>query len=198
MSEADPLRRLIHAFSRLPGIGEKTATRLAFFALQSEESVSRELAKALVDAREKVRLCASCCNYTQSDLCRFCSDTRRDNRTICVVESVSGLMAIEATGEFNGRYHVLHGTLAPLDGIGPDEIRLKELVPRLAHGVEEVIVATNPSMGGEVTATYIQKWLCMPLGIRVTRIASGVPMGADLEYADQVTLTRALEGRREL
>jgi recombination protein RecR len=198
MAEADPLRRLIHAFSKLPGIGEKTATRLAFFALQSEESISRELAQALMDAREKVRLCTRCCNYTEAENCRFCTDARRDDRIICVVESVSGLMAIEATGEFRGRYHVLHGVLSPLDGIGPDEIRLKELVPRLGHGVEEVIVATNPSMGGEVTATYIQKWLCAPLGVRVTRIASGVPIGADLEYADQVTLGRALEGRREL
>lgn len=197
MSGADPIRRLVLAFSRLPGIGEKTATRLTFFVLNADERVATDLAGALVEVRERVRLCSVCCNLTEQDPCRYCADPRRDDRLICVVESVPGLMAIERSGEFRGRYHVLHGVLAPLEGIGPDELHLRELVARLGSGVEEVIVATNPSVEGEATAIYIQR-LASPLGVRVTRIASGVAVGSDLEYADQVTLSRAIAGRREI
>ena len=195
--QASPIDRLVHAFSRMPGIGEKTATRLAFFMLQSKSSLSHELAEALVEAREKVRLCSVCCNFTEVDPCRFCTDPKRDDRVICVVESVQGLRAVESTGEFRGRYHVLHGVLSPLDGVGPEQLHIKELLNRLRSGVEEVIVATNPSIEGEATGLYLQR-LCGPLDIRVTRIASGVPIGSDLEYADQVTLARALSGRRDL
>lgn len=197
MSGPDPIRRLIHAFSRLPGIGEKTASRLTFFVLQADERVARDLAAALIDVREQVALCSRCCNLTDVDPCRYCADPRRDARTVCVVESVPGLMAVERTGEFRGVYHVLHGLLAPLDGVGPDALHLDALLRRIGEGVDEIIVATSPSVEGEATALYLQR-LAGPLGVRVTRIASGVPIGADLEYADQVTLARALTGRREI
>ncbi len=195
--ERDPIRRLVHAFSRLPGVGEKTATRLAFFVMDADDLVARDLAEALVEVKQRVRMCSVCCNLTEQDPCRLCADTRRDDRTICVVESVQGMLAVERTGDYRGRYHVLHGVLAPLEGIGPDELRLKELIGRLGAGVEEVIVATNPSVEGEATALYIQR-LASPLGVRVSRIASGVPIGSDLEYADQVTLSRAIAGRRPM
>jgi len=197
MQQPDPIKRLIHAFSRLPGIGEKTATRLAFFVLDADEFVPRELAESLIEATSKVSLCSVCCNLTESDPCHICADTRRDASLICVVESVPSLMAIERTGEYRGLYHVTHGVFSPLEGIGPDELHLGELVNRLRGEVQEIIVATNPSVEGEATALYIQR-LCRPLGVKVSRIASGVPIGSDLEYADQVTLARALEGRREL
>jgi recombination protein RecR len=193
---ADPIQRLIHAFSRLPGVGGKTAARLAFFVLDAELHVATDLANALLEVREKIRKCSVCCSLTEQDPCRFCTDPRRQDQLICVVESVPAQLAIERTGEFRGRYHVLHGLLAPLDGVGPDELHLGELLRRL-DGVEELIIATSPSVEGEATALYIQR-LVGPLGIRVTRIASGVPIGSDLEYADQVTLSRALAGRREL
>ncbi len=196
-SATDPIRRLVLAFSRLPGIGEKTATRLTFFVLNGPPEVARELSAALADIRERVRFCSVCCNLTEADPCRFCADPRRDDRLVCVVESVPGLLAIERTGEFRGRYHVLHGVISPLDGIGPEQLRLKELVARVALGIEEVIVATNPSVEGEATALYIQR-LMRPLGVRMTRIASGVSVGTDLEYADQATLGRALSARREM
>jgi len=194
MKSPDALRRLIHAFSRLPGIGAKTAQRLAFFILNADEHVSADLAKALTEARQQIGFCQHCQNLTEDLICTICSDTRRDESLICVVESVPSLFAVEATGEYRGRYHVLHGVLSPLDGIGPDQLHLKSLLHRLSN-VDEVIVATNPSVEGEATALYIQR-LCQPLGVQVTRIASGVPMGSDLEYADQVTLARAFEGRR--
>jgi len=197
VSSSDPIKRLVHAFTRLPGIGEKSATRLAFHVLDADDLVARELAEALLEIKQRIRLCSVCCNLTEADPCRFCADPRRDAAIICVVESVPGLMAIERTGEYRGRYHVLHGVLAPLDGIGPDELHLRELIARLRGEVEEVIVATNPSVEGEATALYIHR-LAAPLGVRVTRIASGVPIGSDLEYADQVTLSRALEGRRQI
>lgn len=193
----DPIRRLVLAFSRLPGIGEKTATRLTFYVLNAPDDVARELSSALGDIRERVRFCSVCCNLTEADPCRLCADPRRDDRVVCVVESVPSLLAVERTGEFRGRYHVLHGVLSPLDGIGPEALHLKELVTRVAHGIEEIIVATNPSVEGEATALYIQR-LMRPLGVKVTRIASGVAVGSDLEYADQVTLSRALAGRREM
>jgi len=193
----DPIQRLVAELAKLPGIGEKTAQRLAFHILKAPPEYPRALAKAIVEVVEKVRLCSVCCALTEHDPCGLCSDAGRDGRLLCVVETVSELLAVERTREFRGRYHVLHGVLSPLEGIGPDQLRIKELVPRLAAGVQEVIVATNPDVEGEVTALYLTK-LIKPLGIRVTRIAQGVPMGGDLEYADQVTLARALTGRREL
>lgn len=196
MSDADPIRRLVHAFTRLPGIGEKSAFRLAFFVLDADPQVASELAQALVEVRARIHKCSVCFNLTEQDPCRFCADARRNERIICVVENVQGLLAIERTGEFRGRYHVLHGRLSPLEGIGPDRIHLRELIARLV-GVDEVIVATSSSVEGEATALYLHR-LVTPLGVRLTRIASGVPIGADLEYADQVTLSRALAGRRDL
>ena len=197
MTRPDPIRRLIHAFSRLPGIGEKTAARLTFFVMEADERVALELAEALAEIRERVRLCSKCCNLTEVDPCRFCADPRRNPRIVCVVESVPGLLAVERTGEFRGVYQVLHGLLAPLDGVGPEDLHLSELMTRVREGVDEIIVATSPSVEGEATALYINR-LATPLGVRVTRIASGIPIGADLEYADQVTLARALSGRREI
>ena len=193
----DPIARLTALLAKLPGVGEKTAQRLAFHVLKAAPEYARELAQALLALREEIRLCSSCCNLTAQDPCAICRDPQRDARMICVVESVPDLLAIERTREFRGRYHVLHGALSPLDGIGPDQLKLKELVARLHHGVEEVIVATDPTVEGEATALYITR-LVKPLGVRVTRIAQGVPMGGDLEYADQVTLARALQGRREI
>jgi len=193
----DPIARLTALLAKLPGVGEKTAQRLAFHVLKAAPEYARELAQALLALREEIRLCSSCCNLTAQDPCAICRDPQRDARIICVVESVPDLLAIERTREFRGRYHVLHGALSPLDGVGPDQLKLKELVARLHHGVEEVIVATDPTVEGEATALYITR-LVKPLGVRVTRIAQGLPMGGDLEYADQVTLARALQGRREI
>jgi recombination protein RecR len=199
----DPIQRLTVELAKLPGIGEKTAQRLAFHILRAKPGYARELASALVDVVEKVRFCSVCCTLTEADPCAFCNDTRRDDRIVCVVESVPDLLAVERTREFRGRYHVLHGALSPLEGIGPDQLRIKELVRRLGEPpegrdrVEEVIVATNPDVEGEATALYLTR-LFKPLGVRVTRIAQGVPMGGDLEFADQLTLGRALVGRREL
>lgn len=193
---ADPIARLTVLLAKLPGVGEKTAQRLAFYILKSPPEYARELAAALSVLRDEVRLCSSCCNLTAQDPCPICQDPRRDGRIICVVESVPDLLAIERTREFHGRYHVLHGALSPLDGVGPDQLKIKELLPRIS-GVEEVIVATDPTVEGEATALYLTR-LLKPLGVRVTRIAQGVPMGGDLEYADQVTLARAIQGRREL
>ena len=193
---SDPIARLTVLFARLPGVGEKTAQRLAFHVLKSPPEYARDLAEALLALREEVRLCSVCCNLTAQDPCPICQDAQRDATTICVVESVPDLLAVERTREFRGRYHVLHGALSPLDGVGPDQLKIKELLARLA-GVEEVIVATDPTIEGEATALYLTR-LLKPMGVRMTRIAQGVPMGGDLEYADQVTLARALQGRREL
>ncbi len=193
----DPIARLAVLFARLPGVGEKTAQRLAFHVLKSPPEYAQDLAAALLALRLEVRLCSTCCNLTAQDPCPVCKDPQRDSRIICVVESVPDLLAVERTREFRGRYHVLHGALSPLDGVGPDQLKIKELLPRIAGGVEEVIVATDPTVEGEATALYLTR-LLKPLGVRVTRIAQGVPMGGDLEYADQVTLARALQGRREM
>jgi recombination protein RecR len=193
----DPIARLTVLLAKLPGVGEKTAQRLAFHILKAPSEYARDLAQALLALREEVRLCSVCCNLTAEDPCAICRDSQRDGRVICVVETVPDLLAIERTREFRGRYHVLHGALSPLDGVGPDQLKLKELIPRLSQGVDEVIVATDPTVEGEATALYITR-LVKPLGVRVTRIAQGLPMGGDLEYADQVTLARALQGRREL
>ena len=195
---ADPIARLTVLFAKLPGVGEKTAQRLAFHVLKSPPEYAQDLAAALIALRQDVRLCSTCCNLTAQDPCPVCKDPQRDSRIICVVESVPDLLAVERTREFRGRYHVLHGALSPLDGIGPDQLKIKELLPRLqSERVEEVIVATDPTVEGEATALYLTR-LIKPLGVRVTRIAQGVPMGGDLEYADQVTLARALQGRREM
>jgi recombination protein RecR len=195
---ADPIARLTLLFARLPGVGEKTAQRLAFHVLESEPAYARDLAEALLALERDVKLCSRCCNLTAQDPCAICGDAQRDERLLCVVETVPDLLAVERTREFRGRYHVLHGALSPLDGVGPDQLRFKELIARLHDGaVQEVIVATDPTVEGEATALYVGR-LVKPLGVRVTRIAQGLPMGGDLEYADQVTLARALAGRREL
>jgi recombination protein RecR len=193
-----PLARLVDALERLPGIGPKTAQRLAFFLLKQPAAAARELATALIELKEQVRHCSSCFNVTDRDPCRICADASRDPGVVCVVEEPNDLLAMERTGEYRGAYHVLLGALSPLDGIGPDELKVRELLKRLeADGVREVILATNPNVEGEATAIYLAK-LLRPLGLRVTRIARGLPVGGDLEYADEVTLARALEGRREI
>ena len=195
---ADPLTLLVKQLARLPGIGEKTAARLAFFILGSPEEYARELAQALLDVKSKLRRCSCCFHLTDQDPCVLCEDPRRDDLMICVVAHPQDLMAIEKTGAFRGRYHVLHGVLSPLDGVGPDDLQIQALLSRLQDGtVQEVIIATSPNVEGDATALYLAR-LIKPLQIRVTRIASGVPIGGDLEYADGVTLNRALEGRREL
>ena len=198
MSSPDPIARLTQLLARLPGIGERTAQRLTFHLLRSPPEYPRELADALQRVVTEVRLCSRCCTLTPTDPCASCRDPRREDRILCVVESVQDQLAVERTREFRGRYHVLHGALSPLDGIGPDQLKVKELLVRLEPGgVEEVILATNPTVEGEATALYLSR-LLKPLGLRVSRIAQGVPMGGDLEYADQVTLARALVGRREV
>jgi recombination protein RecR len=196
---ADPIARLIQQLGKLPGIGEKTATRLAFYVLRAPDGYARELAAAILDVKERIHFCSTCMNLTSEDPCTLCRDPRRDPHTVCVVAHPTDLLAIERTGNFRGRYHVLHGVLSPLDGIGPDDIRLRELLARLGGegGVSEVIVATSPNVEGEATALYLSR-LVKPLGVRVTRIASGVPIGGELEYADGVTISRAIESRREM
>lgn len=196
---ADPIRRLVQELARLPGIGEKTATRLAFHLIRTKQQQIRDLAQALLDATEKIRLCSVCMNMTEADPCAMCTDPRRDADVICVVATPSDLIAIDRGGHFRGRYHVLHGLLSPLEGIGPDDIRLAELVRRLgsaagAPSVREVIIATSPSVDGEATAMFIARTI-KPLGIQVSRIATGLPVGGELEYSDQATIARALAGR---
>jgi len=195
---ADPIRRLVSELARLPGIGEKTATRLAFHLVRSNRQQVRDLAQALVDVTDKIRLCSVCMNMTEADPCTLCTDTRREPDTICVVASPSDLIAIDRGGHFRGHYHVLHGLLSPLEGIGPDDIRLAELVRRLSsEAVQEVIIATSPSVDGEATAMYIARTI-KPLGVRVSRIATGLPVGGELEYSDQATIARALAGRASM
>lgn len=190
--------RLINELTKLPGIGEKSAQRLTFFLLKAAESDVRDLAKALVDVKEHVRYCSICGNITEQDPCSICDDERRRRQLVCVVEEPNDLYAIERTREYFGLYHVLMGTLSPLEGIGPEDIRIQELLLRLQQEpCEEVIIATNPNVEGEATAMYLAK-LLKPLGVKVSRIAHGIPVGGDLEYADEITMTRALEGRREL
>ena len=193
-----PLQRLIEQLSKLPGIGEKSATRLAFHLLRTDTVYAQALADAIAALKREIRLCTRCLGFTEQEPCSLCADLRRSDEVICVVEDPSDIMAIERAGDFRGRYHVLHGTLAPLDGIGPDQLKITELLERLRDGsVREVILATNPTVEGEATALYLAK-LIKPTGVKVTRIAHGLPMGADVEYADGVTLSRALEGRREM
>ena len=193
-----PLARLIQELVKLPSIGEKTATRLAFHLLRADRHDVELLADALVKMRDEVKLCSVCLGLTADDPCALCQDPRRDADAICVVERPADLIALERSGQFKGRYHVLHGCLAPLDGIGPEQLRITELLRRLENGaVREVVLATNPTVEGEATALYLSR-LIKPLGVRVTRIAHGLPMGADVEYADTTTLGMALEGRREM
>jgi recombination protein RecR len=194
----EPVARLIDALQRLPGIGPKTAQRMTFYLLKRPVEEVRELAEALVAVKERIVYCQTCFNVTDQDPCRICADPARDGRLICVVEEPNDLLAMERTGEYRGRYHVLLGALSPLDGIGPEDLKVRELLARLdSGGTTEVILATNPNVEGEATALYLAK-LLRPLGVRVTRIARGLPVGGDLEYADQVTLSKALEGRREM
>jgi recombination protein RecR len=198
MNTAGPIARLIQQLAKLPGIGEKTAARLAFHILRAPAEDAAALGAAIVELRGRIKLCSLCCDFTEEDPCPLCRDERRDPSTICVVAQPQDVVAIERTGGYRGRYHVLHGVLSPLDGIGPDDLRIAELVRRAGGDVvKEVIVATNPSVEGETTAVYIAK-LLRPLGVRASRIATGVPMGGELEYADRLTLARALDGRREI
>ena len=194
----DPVARLIEALQRLPGVGPKTAQRLTFFLLKRPADEVNELSVALTELKTRIVHCTRCWNVTEEDPCRICRDPARDARSLCVVEEPNDLLALERTGEFKGRYHVLLGALSPLDGIGPEDIKVRELLARLeAVSVDEVILATNPSVEGEATAIYLAK-LLRPLGVRITRIARGLPVGGDLEYADEVTLSKALEGRKEM
>ncbi|WP_281883810.1 recombination mediator RecR [Paenibacillus sp. YYML68] len=194
----EPLAKLIDSFSRLPGIGPKTAGRLAFHVLRMKEDDVVDFAKALVNVKRNLNYCSICCNITDTDPCRICQDKSRDVSTICVIQEPKDLVAMERTKEYNGYYHVLHGAISPMEGIGPDEIRIADLLKRLSdERVQELILATNPNIEGEATAMYLSR-LVRPFGLKVTRIAHGLPVGGDLEYADEVTLTKALEGRREL
>ncbi len=196
----EPIQALITAFERLPGIGPKSASRLAFYLLRAPEDVAQELSEALRDLKGKVAFCQECFNITEAGRtqCEICADPRRDPALICVVEEALDVLALERTGAYGGRYHVLHGVLSPIEGIGPENIKIKPLLERVARGgVKEVIVATNPSMEGDATALYLQQQI-RPSGVHVTRLARGLPVGGDLEYADQGTLLRALSGRQEM
>lgn len=193
-----PLAKLVENFRRLPGIGPKSATRLAYHILAMDKDQSRQLAEAILEAKEKIGYCRICFNLTDCDPCAICRSEERDGGLVCVVEEPRDVAAMERTREYRGLYHVLHGSLSPLDGIGPDELRLKELLARVQAGeVAEVIMATNPDVEGEATAMYVAR-LLKPLGVKVTRIGHGLPVGGDLEYADEVTLSKALENRREM
>lgn len=195
---AEPVARLIDELGKLPGIGPKTAQRLAFYLLNNDAGEARELAKAIVEAREKIRYCSVCSNLTDKDSCQICRDDTRNRSVICVVEEPRDVVAIERTREYRGLYHVLQGAISPMEGVGPDQLKVKELLTRLQDNhVQEIIVATNPNIEGEATAMYLAR-LIKPLGVKVTRIAHGLPVGGDLEYADEVTLSKAFEGRREI
>ena len=198
MAHTPSMARLIDHLTRLPGIGEKTATRMAFHILRTEREYAQGLADAVVAVRDDTRLCSECFALTEQDPCRLCADGERNGALVCVVEEPADLLAVERAGTFRGRYHVLHGTIAPLDGIGPDDLKIQPLLVRIRdQDVQEVIVATNPTVEGEATAIYLAK-LLKPLGVRVTRIANGIPVGGDLEYTDTMTVGRAIEGRREM
>jgi recombination protein RecR len=195
---AEPVERLIENFKKLPGIGAKSAQRMAFHILKMESEEAEQLARAIVDMKTSIRHCSVCGNLTDVDPCHFCTHPTRNERLLCVVEESQNILPIENTHEFNGRYHVLMGAISPLKGIGPDQLNVKSLIERLQEGtIEEIIVATNPNVEGETTALYLSK-LIKPLGIRVTRLAMGLPVGGDLDYADSVTMSKAIEGRREL
>ena len=198
MQYIEPLAKLIEHFRALPGIGTKTAVRLAYHVLDMDAAKAKALAGAILEAKEKIGLCSVCCNLSDRDPCAICSSAKRDQSTICVVEQPQDVAAVERMHDFHGVYHVLHGALSPLEGVGPENLRVKELLARLRDGsVSEVIMATNPNVEGEATAMYIAR-LLKPMGVRVTRIAHGLPVGGDLEYADEVTLAKAMENRVEL
>ena len=197
-STAAPLARLIEEFYRLPGIGPKSAQRLAYYLLRMPAADAHSLAEAIVEVKDKVTLCSVCQNVTEVDPCRLCTDSARDRSLMCVVEEPLDILALERTGSYHGLYHVLHGAISPMDGIGPDDLKVRELLDRLRDGeTKEIILATNPNLEGEATSMYLGR-LIGPLGLRVTRLARGLPAGGDLEYADDVTLTRAIEGRQEM
>lgn len=198
MSGIEPIQRLVNQLSKLPGVGQKTAQRLAYYIISLPEEQVRELATAIFNGKKQVHFCPVCGNYTDKDPCALCSDTARDPSILCVVRDPRDVAAMERMRDYKGLYHVLHGVISPMDGVGPDDIRIRELMARLASGqVKEVVLATNPDIEGEATASYIAR-LIKPLGVRVTRIAHGVPVGGDLEYTDEVTLSKAFEGRREI
>ncbi len=193
-----PIARLIEEFSKMPGIGKRTAERLAYYVLRLSREEVQSFSDALIAAKDQITFCPVCQNLTDQKPCEICSNKKRDHRIICVVENPKDVLAMEKTREYKGLYHVLHGAISPMDGIGPDDLKMKELLERINQGgVEEVIMATNPNIEGEATAMFVAK-LLRPLGVRVTRIAHGIPVGGDLEYADEVTLTKALEGRHEI
>jgi recombination protein RecR len=195
---AEPVSRLIEELHRLPGIGPKTAQRLAYFLLRASEEQARALAEAIVSVKERIVLCSACQNITEADPCSVCRDERRDRAKICVVEKPLDVLALERTRNYDGLYHVLHGVLSPMEGVGPGDLKIGELLARLREGsVREIILATNPNLEGEATAMYLSR-LVAPLVVKVTRLARGLPFGSDLEYADQMTLSRALEGRQEI
>lgn len=195
---SETITKLINQFERLPGIGHKTAVRLAFFVLESPKSFSEEMSRALIEAKEKIKFCSVCYNITESDPCEICASNKRDESVICVVENVKDVVAMEKTHEYKGKYHVLHGSISPMNNITAGDIKVKELLERLKDDkIKEVILATNPTVEGEATAMYISR-LIKPLGITVTRIAHGIPVGGDLEYTDEITLIKALEGRRQM
>ncbi len=197
-STAMPVNRLIEEFSKLPGVGPKSAQRLTYYLLRASPEDAQALAQAILEVKEKIILCSLCQNITDADPCAICRNDQRDQDSICVVEEPLDILALERTGSYKGLYHVLHGVISPMDGIGPDDLKVRELLARLKTGqVQEVIMATNPNLEGEATAMYLTR-LIAPLGLKVTRLARGLPMGADLEYADNVTLARALEGRQEV
>ena len=193
-----PVARLVEELIRLPGVGPKSASRLAYYLLRAPEEEARALAEAILEMKERMHFCSRCFNITEADPCPICSDENRDRARICVVEEPLDVIALERTGRYRGLYHVLHGAISPVEGVGPDDLRIRELLNRVRlQPVEEIILATNPSLEGDATAMYLAQQL-IPLGVRVTRLAHGLPMGGDLEYADEITLSRALEGRREL
>jgi recombination protein RecR len=195
---AAPISRLIDELKHLPGIGQKTAQRLAFYLLRAKPEEAMALADAIRDAKQNIKFCSVCNNITDADPCFYCTSATRNHKTICVVEEPINIMAIEKTRQFSGLYHVLGGSLAPLQGVGPDQLKIKSLIERMkGAGTEEIIIATNPTAEGEATAVYLSK-LLKPLGVRVTRIGVGIPVGSDLEYADEVTMMKAMEGRRDL
>ena len=192
------IEKLIESFEKLPSIGNKTAARLAFYILNSSEEETNEFVSSILNAKKNLKYCSICYNISDTDPCSICGNEKRDKSVICVVEDVRDIIAMEKTHEFKGVYHVLHGSISPMNGVGPDDIKIKELLSRLMDGtVKEVILATNPRVEGEATAMYLSK-LIKPLGVKVTRIAHGIPVGGDLEYTDEITLTKALEGRREI
>ncbi|MDD3840452.1 MAG: recombination mediator RecR [Clostridia bacterium] len=195
---SESIAKLINELMRLPGIGQKTAQRLAFHIINMRPERAESLSRAIIEAKKNIKNCSICCNLTDNNPCNICSSNNRDKSTICVVEQPRDVVAMEKTRDYKGLYHVLHGAISPMDGIGPDEIKIKELISRLKdEQIKEIIIATNPNIEGEATAVYLAR-LIKPMGIKTTRIAHGLPVGGDLEYADEVTLSRALEGRREI